>query len=69
MTQHRALRFLLKSLAIAIGILVVSLWSLWSFAVWIGSEGAIPYVVAPPKILEVLEFLEEPSIKVLSRNE
>jgi hypothetical protein len=55
----------MKSLAIATIILVLSFWSLWSFAVWIGSEGAIPYSVAPPKIPDNPEFLEEPSIKVI----
>jgi hypothetical protein len=62
---YSAVIFLLKSLSIAIIVLVFSLWSLWSFAVRIGSEGPIPYSVAPPKVPDNPEFLEEPSIKVM----
>lgn len=49
----------------AIIVLVFSLWSLWRFAVWIGSEGPIPYSVTPPKVPDNPEYLEEPSIKVI----
>jgi hypothetical protein len=55
----------MRSLAMASIILVLSLWSLWSFAVWIGSEVAIPYSITPPKVPEISEILEEPSIKVM----
>jgi len=65
MTWYRAVKLLLKSLTSAIIVLTFSLWSLWRFAVWIGSEGPIPYSVAPPKVPENPEYLEEPSIKVI----
>ena len=62
-----ATRSVVNSIAGTAITLIISIILLWTFVDWMRTDEAALYVVAPPKIPENREILEEPSIKVGTR--